>query len=74
VLLAYLALSPDMSRARAESSRPFCGAMQPTRAATDNLRVCVFNLRKALGEGASRVIASDGRDLALDPQPSKWTP
>ena len=32
----------------------------------DNLRVCVFNLRKALGDAERHVIASDDRDIVLD--------
>src|SRR5689334_15280676 len=66
VLLAFLALSPNGRAPRRKLATLLWGDATD-EAATDNLRVCVFNLRKALGEAGSQVIASEGKDLALDP-------
>jgi TolB-like protein/DNA-binding SARP family transcriptional activator/Flp pilus assembly protein TadD len=67
VLLAYLALSPSFRQPRHKLATLLWGdATDET--ALDNLRTCLFNLRKALGDAEHRVIASQGKDkdIVLD--------
>jgi DNA-binding SARP family transcriptional activator len=65
VLLAYLALSPDCRQPRRKLAMLLWGDGGPDTA-LDNLRTCIFNLRKALDDTEHRLIASDGRDVVLD--------
>src|SRR5262245_47998900 len=65
VLLAYLALTPNCRQPRRKLVTLLWGdAADETT--LDNLRTCVFNLRKALGDTAHGVIASEDRDIVLD--------
>jgi TolB-like protein/DNA-binding SARP family transcriptional activator len=65
VLLAYLALSPGCRQPRRKLTALLWGdAADET--ALDNLRVCIWSLRKALGDAQHRVIASEGEDIVLD--------
>ena len=65
VVLALLALSPNCRAPRRKLATLLWGD-SGDEAATDNLRVCIFNVRKALGEAGKDAIVSDGRDLVLD--------
>jgi DNA-binding SARP family transcriptional activator len=65
VLLAYLALSPNYRQPRRKLVSLLWGdAADETT--LDNLRNCLWNLRKALGDTEHRVVASDGEDIVLD--------
>src|SRR5262245_27918557 len=65
VLLACLALSPNGRHPRRKlATRLWGDATDET--ALDNLRTCVWSLRKALGDSEQRVIARDGEDIALN--------
>ncbi len=65
VLLAYLALSPNGRQPRRKLTTLLWGdATDET--ALDNLRTCVWNLRKALGDTEHRIVASEGEDIVLD--------
>ena len=65
VLLASLALGPNCRVTRRKLATLLWGdATDET--ALDNLRTCVWGLRKALGDTAHKVIASDGDDIVLD--------
>ena len=65
VLLAYLALSPNCRQPRRKLVSLLWGdAADETT--LDNLRNCLWNLRKALGDTEHRVVASDGEDIVLD--------
>ena len=65
VLLAYLALSPNSRQPRRKLAALLWGdATDET--ALDNLRTCVWGLRKALGDTEHRVIASEGEDIVLN--------
>src|SRR5258705_7856327 len=65
VLLAYLALSPKGSQQRRKLATLLWGDASD-ETALDNLRTCVWALRKALGDAEHRAIASDGEDIVLD--------
>jgi len=65
VLLAYLALSPNGRQPRRRLVNLLWGEAGD-ESALDNLRTCIFNLRKALGDSEHRIIASDGKDIVLD--------
>src|SRR6185295_7334566 len=65
VLLAYLALSPNCRQPRRRLAALLWGDMSD-EAALDNLRNCLWVLRKALGDGEHRVLASTGEDIVLD--------
>ena len=65
VLLAYLALSPNTRRARSKLAALLWGDAAD-EAAFDNLRTCLWGLRKALGDTEHRVLASDGDDIVLE--------
>src|ERR1700704_1658699 len=65
VLLAYLALSPNCRQQRRKLATLLWGdATDET--ALDNLRTCVWGLRKALGDTEHRAIASEGEEIVLD--------
>src|SRR5215471_2857138 len=65
VLLAYLAVSPDCRESRRKLTMLLWGDSSD-ETSLDNLRTCVFNLRKALGDTEHRLISSDGRDIVLN--------
>src|SRR5258705_5512763 len=65
VLLAYLALSPKGSQQCSKLATLLWGDASD-ETALDNLRTCVWGLRKALGDTEHRVIASEGEDIVLD--------
>src|SRR5947207_2383946 len=65
VLLACLALSPNCRQLRRKLTTLLWGEAGD-ETALDNLRTCVFNLRKALGDTEHRVISSEGREIVLD--------
>jgi TolB-like protein/DNA-binding SARP family transcriptional activator len=65
VLLAYLAVSPNFRQTRRKLAALLWGdAADET--ALDNLRTCIWSLRKALSDGTHRVIGSEGDDIVLD--------
>src|SRR5258706_16046487 len=65
VLLAYLALSPNCRQPRRKLAALLWGdATDETL--LDNLRNCLWGLRKALGDTEHRIIASEGEDIVLD--------
>jgi TolB-like protein/DNA-binding SARP family transcriptional activator len=65
VLLAYLSLSPNFRQPRRKLVTLLWGdAADDTT--LDNLRNCLWGLRKALGDTEHRVIASEGEDIVLD--------
>ena len=64
-LLAYLALSPKGRQPRRKLAALLWGdATDETL--LDNLRTCVWRLRKALDDSAHRLLASDEDDMVLD--------
>src|ERR1700704_2102974 len=64
-LLAYLALSPKGRAPRRKLATLIWGdATDETL--LDNLRTCVWRLRKALGDTQHRLIASDKEDIVLN--------
>src|SRR5262245_46539519 len=64
VLLAYLALSPNSRQPRRKLATLLWGdAADET--ALDNLRTCIWSLRKALGDAQHRLITSEGEAIAL---------
>jgi TolB-like protein/DNA-binding SARP family transcriptional activator len=65
VLLAYLAFSPNGRQPRRKLAALLWGDAGD-ETALDNLRTCVWSLRKALGDGEHRIIASEGEDIVLD--------
>jgi adenylate cyclase len=65
VLLAYLALSPNGQQPRRKLVTLLWGEAAD-ETTLDNLRTAVFNLRKALGDAARSVVASEDRDIVLD--------
>jgi TolB-like protein/DNA-binding SARP family transcriptional activator len=66
LLLAYLALARNHRQSRAKLAVLLWGdAANDTT--VDNLRTCLWGLRKALGDTRHRVLASDGEDVVLDP-------
>ena len=65
VLLAYLALSPNYRQPRRKLVSLLWGdAADETT--LDNLRNCLWNLRKALGDTEHRVVASESDDIVLN--------
>ena len=66
VLLAYLALSPNCRQPRRKLATLLWGDATDATA-LDNLRTCVWSLRKGLGDTEHRFIASEGEEVALDP-------
>jgi TolB-like protein/DNA-binding SARP family transcriptional activator/Tfp pilus assembly protein PilF len=65
VLLAYLALNPKGKEQRRKLTTLLWGD-SADETTLENLRNCLYGLRKALGDSEHRVIASDGEDIALD--------
>src|SRR5258706_3342493 len=65
VLLAYLALSPNCRQPRRKLTTLLWGDTAD-ETTLDNLRACVWKLRKALGDTEHGVIASEGEDIVLD--------
>jgi DNA-binding SARP family transcriptional activator/TolB-like protein len=64
-LLAFLALSPKGRQPRRKLAALLWGdATDETL--LDNLRTCVWRLRKALGHGAHSLLASEDEDIVLD--------
>lgn len=64
-LLAYLALSPKGRQTRRKLATLIWGE-GTDQAVLDNLRTCLWRLRKALGENGHRLIASDDEDIVLN--------
>lgn len=65
ILLAHLALSPNYRQSRRKlAALLWDDATDETL--LDNLRACVWKLRKTLGDTDHRLIVSDGDDIALD--------
>ena len=65
VLLAYLALSPNCRQPRRKLAALLWGdATDETL--LDNLRACVWKLRKALDDTEHGLIASEGEDIVFD--------
>ncbi len=64
-LLAYLALSPKGRQTRRKLATSIWGE-GTDQAVLDNLRTCLWRLRKALGENGHRFIASDDEDIVLN--------
>ena len=65
ILLAYLALSPKNREQRRKLTTLLWGdAADETT--LENLRNCLYSLRKTLGDSEHRVVASDGEDIVLD--------
>jgi TolB-like protein len=65
VLLSYLALSPDHSQHRRKLATLLWGD-STDETALDNLRTCVWSLRKALGDAKHSFIVSEGERMVLD--------
>jgi TolB-like protein/DNA-binding SARP family transcriptional activator len=65
VLLAYLALSPNCRQPRRKLAALLWGGTTD-ETLLDNLRNCLWGLRKALGDTEHRVLASEGEDIVLD--------
>src|SRR5262245_26742488 len=65
VLLAYLALSPKGSQQRRKLTTLIWGEAAD-ETTLDNLRRCLWALRKALGDDEHRILASEGEDVVLD--------
>ena len=65
LLLAYLALSPNYRQSRRKLATLLWGDAND-ETLLDNLRACVWKLRKALGDNKHRVVASEGDDIVLD--------
>ena len=64
VLLAYLALSPRSRQPR----RKLAALLWPDaaeEAALDNLRTCLWGLRKAFGGAGSSAVSTEGEDIVL---------
>lgn len=64
-LLAYLALSPKGRQPRRKLAALIWGDASD-QTLLDNLRTCVWRLRKALGDTEHRLLASDDEDIVLD--------
>ena len=65
ILLAWLALSPTSRSSRRKLATLLWGESDDN-ASLDNLRVCLWGLRKALGDAEHRVVTSQGEDIILD--------
>jgi TolB-like protein/DNA-binding SARP family transcriptional activator len=64
VLLAYLALNPKGREQRRKLTALLWGD-SADETTLENLRNCLYGLRKSLGDTEHRVIASDGEDIVL---------
>lgn len=65
VLLAYLALSPNFRAPRRKLTSLLWGEGSD-ETTLENLRVCIWRLRKTLRDTQHRIIASEGEDIVLD--------
>ena len=65
VLLAYLSLSAKGSQPRRKLATLLWGDAHD-ETLLDNLRACVWKLRRALGDADHRIVASEGEDIVLD--------
>ena len=65
VLLAFLAARPGGRAPRRKLTTLLWGEGSD-ESSLDNLRVCVWSLRKALGDVQHQIVASDGEDIVLD--------
>src|SRR5438552_19088233 len=65
VLLASLAVSPNGREPRRKLATLLWGDASD-ETALDNLRTCIWSLRKSLGDTAHRIIASEGEQVVLD--------
>ncbi len=65
IILAHLALCPNFRQSRRKLVELLWGdkAEAPM---LDNLRTCLWHLRKALGDIDRRIVSSDGKDIVLD--------
>jgi len=66
LLLSYLALSPNGRRPRSKLAVVLWGDTAARETVLDNLRTCLWALRKAIGDVKHDVIASDGEDIVLN--------
>lgn len=66
VLLSYLALDTEQRRTR-RALAEFLWGDAADDTTLDNLRTCLWSLRRALGEDADSVIAADRETIALAP-------
>jgi TolB-like protein/DNA-binding SARP family transcriptional activator len=63
-LLGYLAVKPDGREQRKKlATLLWCESNE--EAALDNLRTCLWRLRKGLGDGEHRLLASEGEEIVL---------
>ena len=65
LLLAYLALTRNHRQTRAKLALLLWGDAA-NEATVDNLRTCLWGLRKALADAKHRMLSSDGDDVVLD--------
>lgn len=65
VLLAYLAVSPNTRESRRKLATLLWGDASD-ETALDNLRTCIWTLRKALQDSDHRIIASEAEHVLLD--------
>jgi len=65
VLLAYLSLSAKGRQPRRKLATLLWGDAND-ETLLDNLRACVWKLRRALGDADHRIVASEGEDIVLD--------
>lgn len=65
LLLAYLALTRNHRQTRAKLALLLWGEAA-NETTVDNLRTCLWGLRKALGDAEHKVLASEGDDIVLD--------
>jgi TolB-like protein/DNA-binding SARP family transcriptional activator/Flp pilus assembly protein TadD len=65
VLLAYLSLSPNCRQQRRKLTTLLWGDTAD-ETTLDNLRNCLWGLRKVLGDTEHRVLVSEGEDIVLD--------
>src|SRR5262245_2524282 len=65
VALAFLALIPNGRAARRKLTTLLWGDPSD-ETALENLRVCIWGMRKALCDEKHQVVASDGKDVVLD--------
>ena len=65
VLLAYLSLSAKGRQPRRKLATLLWGDANG-ETLLDNLRACVWKLRRALGDAGHRIVGSEGEDIVLD--------
>ncbi len=66
LLLSYLAMSPNGRRSRSKLAVVLWGDTGARETVLDNLRTCLWALRKVIGDVKHDVIASDGDDIVLN--------